>query len=269
MPRVATWNLWWRFGPWEARQAAIAGVLAAEQPDVIGLQEVWVEENGINQASALAERLGLYAAVGDLRFHNGLAFTNAVLSRWPIAESVSQPLPGLDGGPSHRNVLGATVDAPFGRFVFASTHLDYRFDASATRQAQTAAVAEFMAERRNDPATGYPAVLVGDFNAIPTSDEIRILTGEKTPAVAGLVFTDAWSTAGDGSPGHTWHSANPYLTDATWPNRRLDYIFVSWPRTKPAGTAIRCWTAGREPIDGVVASDHYAVVADLAVPATL
>ena len=26
--RVATWNLWWRFGPWQARQPAIEATLA-------------------------------------------------------------------------------------------------------------------------------------------------------------------------------------------------------------------------------------------------
>jgi endonuclease/exonuclease/phosphatase family metal-dependent hydrolase len=39
--RVASWNLWWRFGPWERRRDAIAAVLADARPDVIGLQEVW------------------------------------------------------------------------------------------------------------------------------------------------------------------------------------------------------------------------------------
>jgi endonuclease/exonuclease/phosphatase family metal-dependent hydrolase len=39
--RVASWNLWWRFGPWGQRREAIAAVLADARPDVCGLQEVW------------------------------------------------------------------------------------------------------------------------------------------------------------------------------------------------------------------------------------
>jgi cation transport ATPase len=31
-----TWNVWWRFGPWERRQAAIAATLEALDADVVG-----------------------------------------------------------------------------------------------------------------------------------------------------------------------------------------------------------------------------------------
>ena len=34
--RVMSWNLWWRFGPWVERQAAIAAILDAEAPDLVG-----------------------------------------------------------------------------------------------------------------------------------------------------------------------------------------------------------------------------------------
>ena len=36
-----SWNLWWRHGPWEQRQQAIAATLAEVQPDLCGFQEVW------------------------------------------------------------------------------------------------------------------------------------------------------------------------------------------------------------------------------------
>ncbi len=39
--RIVSWNLWWRFGPWEQRREAIAATLAEVGPDVCGLQEVW------------------------------------------------------------------------------------------------------------------------------------------------------------------------------------------------------------------------------------
>jgi len=258
-----TWNLWWRFGAWESRQPAIAATLEAERPDVVGLQEVWVEEDGPDQAARLAERLGYRYAVGELRFHDGLAFTNAVLSRWPISVVESHRLPRADGSESHRQLLFAAVETPVGHVTFFTTHLDWPFDASADRVAQAHRVAELVAERRNDPASAFPAVLTGDFNAQPDADEIRLLTGATAPAVSGLVFTDAWDVGGDGSAGHTWDRANPHLAEATWPRRRLDYVFVSWPRPKPLGSVDRCWLAGCRPVEGVVPSDHYAVVADL------
>ncbi len=42
--RIVTWNLWWRFGPWEARQRAIEATLAELDADVVCLQETWVAE---------------------------------------------------------------------------------------------------------------------------------------------------------------------------------------------------------------------------------
>ncbi|GAB2992846.1 hypothetical protein GCM10023080_068540 [Streptomyces pseudoechinosporeus] len=57
--RVVTWNVWWRFGPWEQRRKAILAVLRDLRPDVVGLQEVWAC-GGENLAEWLADELGLY-----------------------------------------------------------------------------------------------------------------------------------------------------------------------------------------------------------------
>jgi endonuclease/exonuclease/phosphatase family metal-dependent hydrolase len=153
--------------------------------------------------------------------------------------------------------------APFGPLVFCTTHLEWQFDASADRVVQAGEVAALVQRRRPDPTGAFPAVLTGDFNAQPGSDEIRLLNGATAPPVSGLVFTDAWEVGGDGSPGFTWDRRNEHLAEATWPQRRLDYVFVSWPRPKPLGSVERCWLAGTRPINGVTPSDHYAVLADL------
>ncbi len=262
MLRVATWNLWWRFGPWEARQEPIATVLAQADADLIGLQEVWVEQGGANQARVLGERLGLHVAHGDLVFRNGLAFTNAVLTRWPVRRRHVVALPTATGARSHRQIVAVELDSPWGPLVFATTHFDWQFDASLTRQAQAAALSRLVAGLRPDPAVGYPAVVTGDLNATPHSDELRMLTGARPPAVPGLTFVDAWEAAGDG-PGHTWNRANPHLVDATFPNRRLDYVLTSWPRPKPLGSCDAVRLLGTEPVGGITASDHFGVVAEL------
>ena len=44
-------------------------------------------------------------------------------------------------------------------------------------------------------------------------------------------------------------------------------MFVSWPRPKPVGNPVAAWLAGVEPVDGIVPSDHAAVVVDLSTPA--
>jgi endonuclease/exonuclease/phosphatase family metal-dependent hydrolase len=264
--RVMTWNLWWQFGPWQERQQAIAAVIAGEQPDVVFLQEVW-SEDGHSSAGHLAEQLGYHHALTDDPFvdqrESKPGFHNAIVSRWPLHEVTSHPLPGAGGGPGHRRALSAAVVAPSGlRWPLVSTHLDYRFDDSALRQQQCAALLAIVNDIRGDPSTAPPVVVGGDFNAPPDSDEIRMLTGRRAAPVEGLVLSDCWEHVGEGS-GVTWRSDNPYQAGTAWPNRRLDYLFVSWPRPKPLGNPVRIWLAGLDPVGGVVPSDHAAVVADL------
>jgi endonuclease/exonuclease/phosphatase family metal-dependent hydrolase len=161
-------------------------------------------------------------------------------------------------------VLWCTIESPLGLRYAASAHLEHRFDQSALRQRQVAALAEAVAARRPNPETSFPVVVGGDLNAVPDSDEIRALTGRAPPPVPGLVFTDAWEVAGSG-PGWTWGRTNPHQRSTAWPRRRLDYLLVSWPRPKPVGNPRTCSLAGVEPVEGVQPSDHYAVVADLVV----
>ncbi len=258
-----SWNLWWRFGPWELRQPGIIATLRAERPDVICLQEVWASEAGEDQVTTLADALGYHHARSPAPFWEGHSFGNAVLSRWPILDAQTHPLPDAKGRASHRNVLFATIDAPMGPLQVMSTHLEFRFDQSATRDMQSRALARLVSEVRNDPDHSFPVVIGGDFNAMPYADEMRHLLGVSPPEVNNLVFHDAWELAGDGTNGNTWSSTNPHLADATWPNRRLDYILVSWPRPKGIGTPVACWTSGHTPIGDVTPSDHFAVVADL------
>ncbi|MFH8350184.1 endonuclease/exonuclease/phosphatase family protein [Streptomyces sp. NPDC018045] len=59
MIRVLTWNVWWRFGPWEGRRKAILTVVRDLQPDIIGLQEAWAY-GGENLAESLASHLDMH-----------------------------------------------------------------------------------------------------------------------------------------------------------------------------------------------------------------
>jgi endonuclease/exonuclease/phosphatase family metal-dependent hydrolase len=121
---------------------------------------------------------------------------------------------------------------------------------------------------RGDPSNDLPLIVGADLNAVPDTDEIRLLTG-RSAGVPGIVFSDVWEQVGNGS-GHTWRPENPYSTDSAWPNRRLDYLLVSWPRPKPVGNPTRAWNVATGPVDVdgelVWASDHCGVVADFVTP---
>jgi endonuclease/exonuclease/phosphatase family metal-dependent hydrolase len=265
--RAVTWNLWWRFGDWQRRFEVIATVLAETAPDVVGLQEVWARGE-VNAAGLLARRLGLNWAwvpsphpetwqgrIGD----SSLSFGNAVLSRWPVAGVAHADLPGpASGAPDGRRVLLAALDTPAGRLPFFTTHLSSFLGRSALRCAQVRRVAEFVAEHSS--ADGLPPVVTGDLNAVPESDEVRLLEGFLTePAVPGQMLADAWRHAPPGDRGVTWSRANPNVAATGTPDARMDYVLVGTGAVRVAGVRV----TGDRPRGGVWPSDHAAVVADL------
>lgn len=258
--RVMTWNVWWRFGPWEERRPAIEAVVRQVDPDILCIQEVWGLDDGTSFASELASALDYDHVCAFERDWEGVAFGNAVVSRWPIARSEHRRLPAPGDAEEHRTVLLAEVDGPRGPVQAFCTHLNWRFDHSAVRQEQVRAICAFVEEQR--PRT-YPPVLCGDFNADPDSDEVRMLTGRAAVPVPKLVFHDAWEVAGGSGSGMTWSNENPYAAVDLEPERRIDYVFSGWPKAGGAGHAVSCRVVGLEPVDGVVPSDHLAVVAEL------
>jgi len=264
--RVLTWNLWWRFGPWEARRPAIAATLARLDADVLCLQEVW-DDGVVCFAQELAEGLGLHHAYGSRLDIDGVQFGNAVLSRWPITAQEVLPLPATDGAEELRTCLRADIDGPRGPLQVFSTHLNWRFDQSHIRQMQVRAICTFVDASRPDGGRSFPPVLCGDFNADPDSDEVRLLTGRAEPPVPKLVFHDAWEVAGrpsaSSTSGATWTNVNPYAQRDLEPDRRIDYVFAGWPKAGGAGHVTSCCVEGLDPVDGVVPSDHLAVVAEL------
>jgi endonuclease/exonuclease/phosphatase family metal-dependent hydrolase len=267
--RVVTWNLWWRFGPWQERQKAILAVLRELRPDVVGLQEVW-EQGGENLAEWLAGELGLHWAWGSYgdpeawqrRIGDpGVGIGNAVLSRWPVREQAAIGLPtGADG--SGRGALYTLLDAPASPVPFFTAHLSSATDASALRCRQVTSLVQFVARHRGEGP--FPPVVTGDFNAWPDSDEVRLFGGYRTaPAVPGQVFFDAWEYADPGAPSATWDTANPYVAPTYGPSVRVDYIHVAPPGRDGLGHVRAVRRAGDAPVDGVWPSDHAAVVADL------
>jgi endonuclease/exonuclease/phosphatase family metal-dependent hydrolase len=264
--RVATWNLWWRFGPWEDRRPAIAATLARLDADVLCLQEVW-DDGTTCFAEELAEGLGYHHAYGARLDIDGVRFGNAVLSRWPIVHQEVLALPADPDVEELRTCVRADIDGPRGALQVFSTHLNWRFDQSATRQEQVRSICTFIDGSRPEGGRAFPPILCGDFNADPDSDEIRMLNGRAATPVPKLVFHDAWEVAGHPSSssddGTTWSNRNPYAALDLEPDRRIDYVLVGWPKAGGAGHVTSCQVEGLDEVDGIVPSDHLAVVAEL------
>jgi endonuclease/exonuclease/phosphatase family metal-dependent hydrolase len=261
--RVLTWNLWWHFGPWEARQPAILDTLRRVDADVVCLQEVWEHTGGANQAADLAGALGYHHvyASGHSFEYGEERIGNAVLSRWPIASSETCALPAPEGLDEMRVALRADVDGPRGPLEAFVTHLNWRMDQSHVRVLQVRALCEFVARTRSRRT--FPPVLCGDFNAEPDSDEIRMLTGLSAVAVPKQVFVDAWRARGDGAGTTFVPTANEFAALDLEPDRRLDYVFAGFPRPSGAGHVVAVRLVGTEPVGGILPSDHYGVCAEL------
>lgn len=212
--RVVTYNI---FGGHDLQRLSnltrIAALIDSLRADFVLLQEVdrlTARSGHVDQASVLAERVGMHAVFGRAMDYDGGEYGIAVLSRWPLRSWRVVPLaasPATDSTTSvaePRALLHVVTEAPGGVVHVLNTHLDHQARAGA-RHAQLFRALAYMAEAI---PRGSTVVFGGDLNAQPDASEVRAL---------GMVFDDAWSKCGAGA-GHTFRSDNP--------TRRIDHILL-------------------------------------------
>jgi endonuclease/exonuclease/phosphatase family metal-dependent hydrolase len=261
--RVATINIWNRFGPWEQRLPALRAEVKALGPDLLAMQEVLRlapgEGDGLDQAEVIAAGFGYHIAYA--RAHDEKWFGNAALSRWPIARSATIELP-RGGTDERRTLLFAEVQSPYGVIPFFVTHLNWKFEEGHVREAQVREIAASIESLASPSA--FPAILCGDFNAEPEADEIRYLHGLTSLGGSKRVFfQDAFALAGEGSPGFTYARRNPFAAPLREPDRRIDYILVHGRDERHRGEPIDARVCFDAPFEGTYPSDHFGVVANL------
>ncbi|WP_157647430.1 endonuclease/exonuclease/phosphatase family protein [Actinomycetospora chiangmaiensis] len=265
--RVATWNLWWRFGDADGRRPAVLETLRELDADVIGLQEVW-SRGTEDLASGLAADLGMHAVFGAspdasswtarLPGDADCGIGNAVLARWPVHPL---HLEGLCG--TGRPLLGTVVDTPVGSWHVQSAHLSSSASGSAVRCEQVRMIAKHVVAA---PPTDLPPLVLGDFNAEAAADEMRLLEGHLTaPAEPGVVLVNTRRWAADPDE-PTWSPANPYVAPTGSPPSRIDHVLVGAGRGTVRLRVGAVAVFGDGPAsDGIWPSDHYGVVVDLEV----
>lgn len=278
--RIATWNVWWRFGDWERRRELIAAELRRVDADVVCLQEVHAAvgdrpnpppgdvtidvdaDPERDQAAWLAAACGhRWSATAWRWAHEGVAFGNAVLSRTPPVEVAAMPLPGGHGQwEEHRTALAVILPGREGfPVVVVTTHLNFMWDQSQARQAQVAGILEWLPVIRPE---GASVVLTGDLNAEPHATEIATLTGAREVPRPGLVFKDAWDARGEHA-GHTWSHVNELTSGQDGGDRRIDYVLLSFAGDHAGGRVVDVERIGTVPTDGMHPSDHFGVVATI------
>jgi endonuclease/exonuclease/phosphatase family metal-dependent hydrolase len=207
---------------------AIARVINAEKPDFVALQEVDVNTErsgkGKNQAQQLAQLTGMHFYFSKAIDHQGGDYGVAVLSRFPIIDSVRYDLPvHADMAEENRTVAAVTVMLPSReKLIFASTHLGLK-EPNRLLQAETL--------MRHFEKTKLPMILAGDFNAVPESQVIT--------------YFDQYFT-------RTCTVCQPTIP-VEKPDKAIDFIMaMKGQRLKSTGTKV---------IDEQYASDHLPVVA--------
>lgn len=233
--RFATYNI-------RAGLGGLSGIesdLEALHADIIALQEA---EKGIygskviDQARSLAGALGMNFEYAPSFSLEGREHGIAILSRYPLSEARTIPLP-QGSGRWPRVALGVRAETPSGPIRVVCLHLTRpaKMPHSHTRERLSQLRAVFSSIQGDS----LPRVLAGDFNSTPISPERWLI---------GRHLEDSWAPWRDGwlttfaltSVGYPWGSVK---IDAIFHERRL----------RSSGT----WVAPRG------ASDHRAVVADL------
>ena len=264
---VLSLNLWHDAGPYPRRVERIREWIDRLDPDLMAFQEVY-RGGGRHQAvEILGERSYHidYVRAGPFR---EIDFGNAVASRWPIRDRAELKLPESGDGET-RAALFTEIDSPFGPLCFTVTHLNWIFEHGIVRERQVVALCDFVLERH--PRGGFPAIVAGDFNAEPESDEIRYMTGLHSIGGRSVYFNDAWRVADERAPapgtdrveGATWSNRNPYARSVFEPDRRIDYIFTGMPQRDGVGLVECCRVVCDDEKDGVWPSDHFGIYAEL------
>ena len=195
-----------------------------------------------NQAGEIARRHGWHHVFAPSTAWGGGHEGLAIVSRFPIGAHEAQPLPHSTGDGRADRPVGAHRRRR-GRVLGPHDPPRFRETEGRKREDQVMFIDEVVAAHANDNVQ----IVMGDFNAVPDSDEIRWLTGMTTLGGRRVAYQDAWARANavgsggsdrPGSPGRA-RTRTSALMHWLRPDRRLDYIFTTQVRRDGRGTRPR------------------------------
>ena len=113
------------------------------------------------------------------------------------------------------------------------------------------------------------AVVLGDFDATPDSASMSFWRGRRPVDGFSVCYQDTWEYAHPENPGYTFDTSNPLVRAgevATGVSRKIDHVLVRSGLHGPTLQVADCRRVLDQPVDGVWASDHFGVLADLVLP---
>jgi endonuclease/exonuclease/phosphatase family metal-dependent hydrolase len=258
-----THNIFGRRAGWEARRRVLRDGIGALAPDLIAFQETIVTDEYDQVVDLVAD--AYHVVHSRARETDGQGIS--IASRWSIG-AVREP--DLKVTPRTGNFACTTLlvevetPEPIGPLLFVNHFPDYQPDHEHERELQTVSAARAIAAMA--PSLGTHVVLAGDLDAEPDAASLRFLAGKQSLDGLSVCYRNAWDCAHPGEVGPTFTSRNP-LAPPDWPFERIDHIFVRCgEQGGPTLRIVACEIVFDQPVAGVWASDHFGVLADLALP---
>jgi endonuclease/exonuclease/phosphatase family metal-dependent hydrolase len=266
--RVMTFNLLAReHASGEQRHRVVRRGLRELGPDIVALQEV-TRTADLDQAVDL---LGPAVTIVDHPSPSPDGVGACVASRWPVGEVATLDLHVADGADlpwAAATAVEVLAPPPLGRLLVVHHKPSWQLEREHVREQQALATAAFVERLVADRDEG-PVILLGDFDAAPDAASIRFLTGRQSLEGRSVRYEDAWQAVHPGEAGHTFTPRNPLVRAGEMPldrGRRIDYVLTRCGSHGPLLDTTDCRLVFDHPVDGVWASDHFGVLAELRRP---
>ncbi|WP_203137167.1 endonuclease/exonuclease/phosphatase family protein [Microbacterium sp. JZ31] len=264
--RIYTHNIYARRADWARRRMLLVEGIAQLRPDVVLFQEEVLTADVDQTADILGPA---WHIVHSRRRSEQERSGISIASRWPVRDVEEIDLTA--GGPPIDEFAWAallvTLDSPFGPVRVVNHFPDAAADREAERERQAVIVERRL--RQLEAEAEMPTVLGGDLDAEPDAASLRFLLGRQSLQGESAAYLRAWDAVHPGEPCWTLDPANGLVaaTMPGWPYRQLDHLLVRCRRDGLASLLVAsCERVHVRPRDGVWASDHYGLVADLVVP---
>jgi endonuclease/exonuclease/phosphatase family metal-dependent hydrolase len=260
--KVVTINILFEMDVWERRRQLLVEGLKTVQADLIGLQEVNIQEDtGFWLAEQLEMPYVYLVPYQERAYKIGIEYGIAILSRYPFIEQAQLDL-------QSQGRLAQYVQVQIGdrALIFCNGHYYWQPGSSSARMKQIQLLLNWLGKLPPQ----IPVVAVGDFNATPETPEMRFMQEQ---------FISAYAAYHGYEPEYTcptpllkpnsslWRTFGLWLinlyTNRTFKPWRgtLDYIFIN-----NLLTVRNCQLILTEPAPenlNIYPSDHFGIAADV------
>ena len=230
---------------WMYRCGATLEMIEDQKPDVIGVQEALADQvRFVDEFTTNYDYVGVGRTDGKSKGEHMAIYWNkktVKMLKWGtfwLSETPETPSMGWDAACYRTATWALMKDKRTGkRFYFVNTHLDH-----AGAEARKNGL-KLIVDRIDDiNPEGYPMVLVGDFNILPTAPELKDLDACMKSARKVALKTDSHRTF------------NGWGKEKT--NKVIDYIYYSG-----FASCLEYQTVTKEYSDRKFISDHYPIFA--------